>query len=270
MRFAQIKNRTRLAHLEQTPPWKVVREFASDSGSALLHLQNVSGGILAGDHLTALIELDARCQVQITTTGSTRIYKSRDDRPPALQELCFRLGPGAVLEYTPDSLIPFAGSRFAQRTTFELSVDSGLFAWEIVAPGRSGEAFALRELQIHTEIRASGGPIVSDFWHIEPELRRPDQVLQMGRFHYHATLYVCRIGISARHWLAWERAMAEAAGARCSPEEVWGVSALHSGGLAFRGLATEAVYLIDTLHVFWRAMKRELYSREPTLPRKMY
>ncbi len=35
----------------QEPPWRVIRAFPQDNGAALVHLHNVSGGVLAGDDL---------------------------------------------------------------------------------------------------------------------------------------------------------------------------------------------------------------------------
>ncbi len=52
--------------LQQDPPWKVVRAFGN-----LVHLHNVSGGILAGDRLS--LQVDALAPLLITTTGATRL-----------------------------------------------------------------------------------------------------------------------------------------------------------------------------------------------------
>jgi len=40
------RGETRLAIDRQDPPWKIVRSFRDDRGGTLVHLHNVSGGVL--------------------------------------------------------------------------------------------------------------------------------------------------------------------------------------------------------------------------------
>ncbi len=54
--FEQVAGRTVLSASKQEPPLRVVRAFPLDDGAALVHLHNVSGGLLGGDR----IELDMR------------------------------------------------------------------------------------------------------------------------------------------------------------------------------------------------------------------
>ena len=128
----------------QEPPLKVVRAFILEDGSALIHLHNVSGGLLAGDQLRTTMEIGESAHVQVTTTGATRIYRSPAGARPATQRIDVRVGQNACLEYLPDPIIPFAGSRFAQHTRIHLDSGAGLFWWEVLAPGREacGELFA--------------------------------------------------------------------------------------------------------------------------------
>ena len=77
--------RTRLRHSVQIPPLRVVRPFDLPRGGALVHLHNVSGGVLGGDRLDNEICLEEGARVQVTTTGSTRIYRHRTGGPTAQQ-----------------------------------------------------------------------------------------------------------------------------------------------------------------------------------------
>ncbi len=208
--------------------------------------------------------------MQLTTTGSARIYKARQGRAAAEQHVDISLDRGALLEWLPDSIIPFASSRYRQRSSFHLSHDAGLFAWEIVAPGRSGELFAFDDLQLETEILVAGEPVALDVARIQPGVSNVTRPNRLAGWTHHVTFYVCRAGIPLNQWLSWQNAMAELAKTLTSPHQIWGVSALHRDGLMFRGLATEALYLSDTLIRFWRRMKTEIYGCEPVLPRKMY
>src|ERR1700692_982130 len=113
--------RTLLADSFQQAPLKVVRAFTLADGTALTHLHNVSGGLLGGDCLVMQVNLASGANVQLTTTGATRIYRSREGASATTQCNEVSVGAGALLEYLPDATIPFAGSRFAQRTSIELA-----------------------------------------------------------------------------------------------------------------------------------------------------
>ena len=146
--------RTRLRHSVQIPPLRVVRPFDLPRGGALVHLHNVSGGVLGGDRLDNEIRLEEGARVQVTTTGSTRIYRHRTEGPTAQQVTRYYVGPDALLEVLPDSLIPYAGSRYRQVTSYQLAPGACLLAWELVTPGREahGERFAYDSLELQTTI----------------------------------------------------------------------------------------------------------------------
>src|SRR5580698_8773395 len=101
---------TILRVLEQQPPWRVVRGFRTASGETLAHVHNVSGGILDTDSLSWQVDVGPRAQAQITSTGATRVYRSRTPECRATQRMRVNVASDAYLEYLPDQLIPFAGS----------------------------------------------------------------------------------------------------------------------------------------------------------------
>jgi hypothetical protein len=131
-----MSGRTVLAASHQEPPLKVVRAFGVEDGAALVHLHNVSGGLLGGDRLQLAVHVGAGARVQVTTTGATRIYRARAEALPTLQSNEIAVAENGLLEYLPDAVIPFAGARFSQRTTIRLAAGAGLFWWEVLAPGR--------------------------------------------------------------------------------------------------------------------------------------
>jgi urease accessory protein UreH len=128
----------------QDPPWKVVRAFLQEGGTVLVHLHNVSGGVLAGDQLALGIEISAGASAQITTTGATRLYRHRAGSPDSRQCTDIAIGEGALLEYLPDPIIPYAGSRHRQRTVIRLAAGAALFWWEVLTPGRQAGGEVLR------------------------------------------------------------------------------------------------------------------------------
>jgi urease accessory protein len=151
--------------MQQDPPWKVVRAFGS-----LVHLNNVSGGVLAGDRLALDVEVQAGTAAQITTTGATRLYRDRAGAADSEQHTRFLVGDGALLEYLPDPVIPYAGARHVQRTQIRLGSGSTLFWWEVLAPGRlaAGERFAFERLRVQAEVYAGSRPVLREDYLLQP------------------------------------------------------------------------------------------------------
>lgn len=256
----------------QQPPWRVVRGFQSSSGETLAHVHNVSGGILDTDSLHWCIDVAPRAQAQVTSTGATRIYRSRSSNRIATQCGAVSIGEGGYLEYLPDQLIPFAGSRFEQTTRVELSHGASLFWWDRIAPGReaSGEIFHFESLASSFEMIADGEPIAIERWTVEPLLRTVDSHVRLGPFRHFASCYVCRIGEPAAYWRAFETELQSIADRLSGPELLWGVTSLRAHGLVIRGIAVGGRPLANGLIEMWKAAKWFLCGRVAELPRKIH
>jgi urease accessory protein len=264
--------RTFLADSFQQAPLKVVRAFTLEDGTALAHLHNVSGGLLGGDRLAMQVNLASGTNVQLTTTGATRIYRSREGFPSTTQCNDISVGTGALLEYLPDATIPFAGSRYAQRTSIELAEGAGLFWWEIVAPGReaSGEVFKYEEFAMRTRISALGRRIAAENLCLRPRQENVSSLARLGHYHYAATFYICRVGLESGAWRDAEDRLREATSSMTRTGEIlWGVSSLAAHGLIVRCLARNGREILPGLHAIWRSAKRHLYDRDAIPPRKV-
>lgn len=79
----------------------------------------------------------------------------------ATQLVNLRVADGAVLEYLPDPIVPFRGSRLFQRTRVTVDPDATVILGETLLPGRV----------------AHGEAHVYDLYWAETEVRRPDQTL---------------------------------------------------------------------------------------------
>jgi urease accessory protein len=269
MGFAESGGTTSL-RLKQQAPWRVIRGFPGDGGETLAHVHNVSGGVLDSDDLLLQVEVGSGARAQITTTGATRVYRSRSAYAVARQRTEVTIASGGVLEYLPDLLIPFGRSRFEQSTLIELQDDATLFWWETIAPGRqaSGEVFRYHELRSTLELRACGGPVAIERYTIEPAIRDPASAARLGQFRYFSTFYICQAG--ARNWLALESELGDLAESLSRPGEVlWGVSTLAACGLAIRGVGLAGRDLASGLIAFWRAAKWSLCGRVAAIPRKI-
>jgi urease accessory protein len=262
---------THLRVREATPPLRVIRAFDLADGAALVHLHNVSGGVLGGDQLEMTVHVGAGAQAQVTTTSATRVYRSRGQR--ALQTNTLHVAEHGLLEMLPDPLIPFAGSDYQQITRVHLAEGAGLFWWEVVAPGREarGEQFAYNRLRLETEIHACGKPIALEYSQLEPSQRRLDALSRLGTYRYFATFYLCRVGLPPAQWNALEGELAGLAASLTQPGEMqWGVSTLVAHGLVVRALSQNSRGILKGLTAFWDTAKRSLYGREVIPPRKIY
>ncbi|HEU5238208.1 MAG TPA: urease accessory protein UreD [Pyrinomonadaceae bacterium] len=275
LRFATRRDRkeTIVAECEQQLPLRIVRGFQADDGGSLVHLHNLSGGVLGGDRLDLSVEVGPRAVAQLTSTGAARIYRSRKNAEPALQKLQLRVEDDGFIEYLPDQLIPFTGSRYRQETRIELGANAGVFWWETVAPGRAArnEMFAYDLLQLKAWISALGRPIAIENIRIEPAKLSMFSLARLGGYKYFSTFYICRVGVESSRWLDLERLLGELAEHLSRPSgTVWGVSALRAHGVVVRALSVSGREITESLPDFWRAAKLFLYDREAALPRKVY
>lgn len=247
---------TKCRIVEQSPPWKVVRGFDTGDGGSLLHLNNVSGGILSGDHLSLHVDVAAGASAQITTTGATRIYRSSGQ--PASQTMTASVS--GTLEYLPDAVIPYAGSRYSQKTHIDLEPGASLFWWEVVSPGREamGELFQYDSLGMETAICSGGRPLAIERFVLR---ERP----WLGGYTHFATFYICHA--APFDWEGLEGRLRLVDGGN---GVLWGVSALAAHGIVVRGMATRSRYLFAGLPEFWRIAKYEITGRPAILPRKLY
>ena len=251
----------------------MIRAFPIDAGGALVHLHNISGGVLGGDALSLAVKVEDGAYAQLTSTSATRLYRSRVDKALAIQTNTLTIEQNGLLEYLPDPLIPFAGARYQQNTSIELAQNAGLFWWETVAPGRlaKGECFEYDVLEMSLKISVQGKPIALEHLKLEPASRPLSSLARLGPYRYFCSFYICKNGVDAKVWQDLEKLLCEVAQQLSSPDEIsWGVSTLVAHGVVVRAVSKEGRAIATGLPAFWKAAKLALYEREATLPRKVY
>lgn len=271
LKFARDGTCTRMSAPVQEPPWRAIRAFQNRHGQAVVHLHNVSGGVLSGDSLQLSIDAQASTSVQVTSVGATRIYRHRPDTPTARLCASIRVEEGALLEYLPDIVIPFSGSRFSQATAVSLGPNAAFIGWETIAAGRiaSGEEFRFDLFHSEFSIRSNTRPLAQERYRLTPSTRDPRSVARWGRFRYLSSLYVCHTGVAQSRWSELESRLNDIAFLQSGHAARWGVSALIAGGVVIRGLALEAHQLSAGLYNFWSLAKQELWGEPAVPPRKI-
>ena len=238
-----------------------------------MHLHNVSGGVLAGDRLTLDVEIEAGAAAQITTTGATRLYRHRAGAADSEQHVRFSVGDAALLEYLPDAVIPYAGSRHMQRTEIRLGRGSTLFWWEVLAPGRlaAGERFAFERLGVQTEVYVGPKPVFREDYLLEPKRKDLSATARMFEYSYAASLCAVQEGRPAAFWRTLEERWNEIARDRTRlGQAVWGASMLASEGVIVRGLSMSGCQIHETLIEFWRTARLAATGTDAVPPRKIY
>jgi urease accessory protein len=278
LNFTLSGEKTVLRVLRQDPPWRALRAFSNSSGEALIHLHNVSGGILGGDKLALEATVQPRTRAQISAVSATRVYRSRADGSPACQATKLYVGRDALLEYLPDTVIPFAHSRFEQKTEIYLAEGAGLIWWETLSAGRvaGGEAFAFDHMSVDTSIYSGQRPVAIERYSLCPKLHELSCPARFGRFLYSSTMYVCRAGYvchpgkSLAEWMSLENEL-NLLGREISTDSVkWGASALVSDGVVVRGMAQSAQQINDGLRAMWQTAKQSVWQRPALAPRRIY
>jgi urease accessory protein len=251
----------------------VVRAFPQPGAGTLVHLNNVSGGVLAGDRLALEVEVRAGAAAQITTTGATRLYRHRADAADSEHRARFLVGDAALLEYLPDAVIPYAGSRHCQRTEIRLGRGATLFWWEVLAPGRlaAGERFAFERLRIETEVHAGTRPVLREDFLLEPTQRALSATVRMFEYTHVVSLCAVQEGRPPAFWRMLEDRLNEVARQRSQPQQaVWGASALASDGVVVRGLSMSGRFIHGALIEFWRTARKAVTGADAVPPRKIY
>lgn len=110
------------------------------------------GGIVGGDRLDILADLQPGTHALITTPGATRFYRSAGQ--PALQSLVARVAEGACLEWLPLETIAYSGTLSTNRMRFELAPGARMIGWDLLALGlpASGEPFTAGRFEQQLEL----------------------------------------------------------------------------------------------------------------------
>lgn len=183
---AELRDRdgeTQMGRVYFQNPLRIIRPVAvRPGGPSLLYLMNMTAGLLDGDG--QLVDLDVGPGVRcfVTNQSAGRIHPCR--RYHAATRFDLKVARDAVLCLLPGPTIPFARSRYHQRTQIDLEPGGQIVWGDILLPGRmqfaqSPERFAfdrlIQEIRIHRDGRlvfherfAWSGPWSDDAirWHL--------------------------------------------------------------------------------------------------------
>ena len=247
---------TRVQRQYQRAPLYVYRPIHLDPGRpdmAFVFVQQSGDGLVQGDRYRIDIDCAPGAAAHITTQAATKIYRARQNFATQLVNL--RAGAGAVLEYLPDPVVPFRGSRFFQRTCVTADPDATVILGETLLPGRvaHGEAFAYDLFWAETEVRRPDGTLlVADVLRLSPAAGDdPRSIGLLGPHDVVATLFV----VTGRIDPATTVGLLRSALAGC-PAVAAGVSELRNGcGAVVRLLGPTSATVQAALRTAWSAAR---------------
>jgi urease accessory protein len=165
--FAARDGATRLSHLYQRNPMRVLFP-APDAGDATLAvLVTTSGGLVAGDHVRLAIRLETGARAHVTASAAEKIYRSTGATTEIAQDLAVERA--AWLEYLPPETILFDGARLRRHTTIALAPGAGFLGGGILVFGRRarGECFTHGLLHEEWQVRSAGALSWGDALHLD-------------------------------------------------------------------------------------------------------
>jgi urease accessory protein len=254
LRFVQRGSTTVMTGCRFEPPLQVLAPIQQPDGSAYVLLLNPTGGVLGGDRLRTLIELGSQAHACLSTPSATRVYRTAG--ATAIIETRIRVGPGAVLEYVPDLLIPHVGCALNQKLLIELEPGSVAVFADGLAAGRlaHGERWSFREMASHTAVTRSTRPLFIDRFLLRPRQIHPGRPLLMEDYNYLFTF-----GVFTDRAVEWEglRRTTDAILAAC-PQVRGGTHLLACGGMICRFLGQRAIEVRETLQKVWQTTRQLL------------
>jgi urease accessory protein len=163
---------TRIERHYQRAPLHVYRPIHLDENlpeMAFVFVQQFGDGYVDGDRCRIDIDCGPDTTVHVTTQAATNVYRA--ERNFASQLVNLHVGSGAVLEYMPDAVVPFRGSRFFQRTCLTADSNATAIVGEMLLPGRvaRGELHAYELYRAETEARRPDGTLLfADLLRLSP------------------------------------------------------------------------------------------------------
>lgn len=159
-----VDGRTVLAEAHATSPLRFLQtRFPADLASAAVCLVTFGGGLVDGDRVDTLIEVERGATLLVFTQSTTKVF-----RGAASQSIRAKVEGRLVL--LPDPVAAFKDASYTQRVEVDLSATGSCLLLDGFTSGRAafGERWAMRALDLRTTIRENGRVIADDALRLDP------------------------------------------------------------------------------------------------------
>ena len=255
---------TRLTHLYQRDPLRVLFPTPAAGDPLLAVLVTTSGGLVAGDRLDIGVRLAENAVAHVTASAAEKVYRSLGPTTEIRQSLS--VATGAALEFLPLDTILFDGARLWRETTIELGSGAVFLGGDIVVLGRRarGERFTRGFLHEVWQVWRAGRLVWGDALHVEGDIARiiDDPACFDGAAAF-ATMILAPAEQDPRRFLECARNI-QSAGATAAARS--GVTST-AGLVITRWLAADAAALRKAYADLAAHLRREALGLPPSLPR---
>ncbi len=178
------RQRTELVHHFQKAPLQIIRPLHFDQARPdvpYTYLMTAGGGVLQGDRQRTDLCFGPGTTSHTTTQAHTKLYRMEHGYASALVNMV--AAKDAYVEYLPDPVIPYAHTRFYQRTHVNMHPTATLVLGETLYAGRlsRGERHEYDVYATDLEIvRPDGRPVLVDRVRLVPHEGRADRVGRAG------------------------------------------------------------------------------------------
>lgn len=126
------------------------------------YLIHPPGGMVGGDCLDLRVDVAAQAHAVITTPSAGKIYQSTGAESVQLQQ--FHLAKGASLEWMPQEMILYGGSKSRLKTRIDLEQSATFIGWELLCLGRlaSDDVFSSGQCTQQLQLYRGGEPLLLD------------------------------------------------------------------------------------------------------------
>ena len=237
--FARRDGVTRLAHLYQADPLRVLFPIPEAGDPIEAAIVTTSGGLVGGDRIDVAIRVDRAASAYVTASAAEKIYRSTGATTVVRQSLA--VADSAALEFLPPETILFEGARLQRETAVEIGNGGAFLGGDIMVFGRRarGEHFTKGLLRTVWEVRQQGRLVWGDALHLDGDIAGVvDNPACFGGAAGFATLMLAPAGNDPQKFVDGARGVQAAA-----PEGVRaGVTAV-AGLVVARWLAADAALL---------------------------
>jgi urease accessory protein len=163
---------TRLAHLFQHDPLRVLFPTPDPGDAALAVLVTTSGGLVAGDRVRIDVRAGAGALAQVVTSAAEKVYRSIGATTQITQSVS--VGEGAWVEYLPQETILFDGARLRRHTAVDVAIGGGFLGGGMIVFGRRarGERFTYGLLHEQIEVQRCGRLVWGDALHLAGDMEQ--------------------------------------------------------------------------------------------------
>jgi urease accessory protein len=259
--FALRDGVTRLKHLYQHDPMRVLFPLPRAGDIPVAALVTTSGGLVGGDRLAIVASVGPGARACVGPQAAEKVYRSLGS--PARVDIRLEAGAGSWLEYLPLETILFERARLERSCRLELAADARAMAGEILVFGRlaRGEVMTAGAVRDAIEIHRAGRLIWADAFDPRGDLSRLDHPAGLGGGRALATLIY--VGDDAAELVEPVRAL------QAQEQEPTGRAGATAIGpvLIARWVGRDVLTMRRAYATVWQAVRARAGGLPPVLPR---